>query len=338
MAPTPSIPITCVDTSNWTNGAGHDCASYERHWCINGGARENKEFTLGITFNSPEKHCCVCGGGTVHAPPAPIMSEDLVGWACGGNGNGHADGACPTYNGATKDTAIATCLACIADCHGIYKTNSNNHWFYCSKSKKQQFGRGKADGSTAKFVCEADETNYCHGDEAGQSECKSSWCLATSAPTLAPTVDPPYVAAEFNTDICPAGYEVILDQAACETAAPSMELSFKGTRTWNFDNFAKGCLIHLIGGHNGVYFNTESGGTGGNSMAKLLCKLQGLATAAPMQAPTLKPTSSPTPLPTPAPTPLPTPFPTPSPTSSPTVLPTLSPTPAPILAPTPLST
>ena len=53
--------LACVDTGCWTNGHGHGCASYAKQWCQNGAANSGSEWTLGSTYNYPEKNCCVCG-------------------------------------------------------------------------------------------------------------------------------------------------------------------------------------------------------------------------------------------------------------------------------------
>lgn len=51
----------CGDASDWSNGYGHNCASYASLWCHNGVARIGKEWTLGAKYNHPEQNCCACG-------------------------------------------------------------------------------------------------------------------------------------------------------------------------------------------------------------------------------------------------------------------------------------
>jgi hypothetical protein len=55
-------PPSCISTAGWTNGAGPDCALYEREgWCKNGAVRE--QWTTGQPWQFPEQNCCACGGG-----------------------------------------------------------------------------------------------------------------------------------------------------------------------------------------------------------------------------------------------------------------------------------
>ena len=52
----------CVDTPNFNNGYGHGCASYVANgWCKDGAAVSGQEWTLGVTYRTPEHNCCECG-------------------------------------------------------------------------------------------------------------------------------------------------------------------------------------------------------------------------------------------------------------------------------------
>ena len=50
-----------MNTKGWKNGKGHNCSSYEKMWCFNGGAKEDSEWALGDAYNNPEENCCACG-------------------------------------------------------------------------------------------------------------------------------------------------------------------------------------------------------------------------------------------------------------------------------------
>jgi endoglucanase len=52
----------CADTAGWVNGAGADCLTYQHEQFCSGG-KVLEGWTGGEVFNSPEVHCCVCGGG-----------------------------------------------------------------------------------------------------------------------------------------------------------------------------------------------------------------------------------------------------------------------------------
>ena len=53
--------LGCINTKGWKNGEGHDCSSYEKMWCFNGGAKVDSEWSLGAAYNYPEENCCACG-------------------------------------------------------------------------------------------------------------------------------------------------------------------------------------------------------------------------------------------------------------------------------------
>ncbi|CAE8692128.1 unnamed protein product, partial [Polarella glacialis] len=76
-----SNPV-CRDSQPWFNGytkcvqdgfseedgctpSGVSCHGYEEEGlCSMGKVIPGKEWSLGSSFNHPERHCCVCGGGT----------------------------------------------------------------------------------------------------------------------------------------------------------------------------------------------------------------------------------------------------------------------------------
>jgi hypothetical protein len=62
-----AAPASCTDTTGWDNGWGFGCvgpSSYTSEgWCARGAALPGQEWTLGPTYNYPEKNCCVCGKG-----------------------------------------------------------------------------------------------------------------------------------------------------------------------------------------------------------------------------------------------------------------------------------
>jgi len=52
----------CQDTADWKNTANLGCDEYAKNgWCANGAPVAGQEWTLGNTWNYPERHCCVCG-------------------------------------------------------------------------------------------------------------------------------------------------------------------------------------------------------------------------------------------------------------------------------------
>ena len=72
-----------MDTTGFSNGHGHGCASYDAHWCADGKAKSGMEWTLGKKFNFPENNCCACGKG---------RCTDTTGFS---NGHGHG---CASYD------------------------------------------------------------------------------------------------------------------------------------------------------------------------------------------------------------------------------------------------
>jgi len=85
-SPSPSIgasePLVCRDTAGWTNGfrycraegngdwngctaSGWTCYGYKRQgWCAGGRKTAGAYYAFGNHLNNPDKHCCVCGGGS----------------------------------------------------------------------------------------------------------------------------------------------------------------------------------------------------------------------------------------------------------------------------------
>jgi hypothetical protein len=63
---------TCQDNSNWNNGwtgapngKGLTCSEYVTgNYCKDGKVVPGAEWTLGATYNYPEKNCCECGKGS----------------------------------------------------------------------------------------------------------------------------------------------------------------------------------------------------------------------------------------------------------------------------------
>ena len=56
----------CTDTTAWDNNSGKGCTAYAT-FCTDGAVRAGAEWSLGPRFNSPERHCCVCGKGRASA-------------------------------------------------------------------------------------------------------------------------------------------------------------------------------------------------------------------------------------------------------------------------------
>ena len=56
----------CTDTIQWDNNSGKGCTAYAT-FCSEGAVRAGAEWSLGPRFNSPERHCCVCGKGRASA-------------------------------------------------------------------------------------------------------------------------------------------------------------------------------------------------------------------------------------------------------------------------------
>ena len=56
----------CTDTTPWDNNSGKGCTEYAK-FCSDGAVRAGAEWSLGPRFNSPERHCCVCGKGRASA-------------------------------------------------------------------------------------------------------------------------------------------------------------------------------------------------------------------------------------------------------------------------------
>jgi len=69
--PPPPPPQRCTDTPGWRNPFGKDCAEMAAEHCrCAGGFRPEDcgfvvghEWTGGVTYLSPELHCCICGKG-----------------------------------------------------------------------------------------------------------------------------------------------------------------------------------------------------------------------------------------------------------------------------------
>ena len=105
------------------------------------------------------------------------------GWACGGSGENW--NKCPGWKGAYRtDRAQAEkdCNAC-EDCHGIFKHNNYNRWYYCSKSRGSSHRRGKWSNYKGIFKhCTNANSNHCHGVSSG-APC-SEFGAGTSTPTL----------------------------------------------------------------------------------------------------------------------------------------------------------
>ena len=59
----------CTDTALWDNNSGKGCIEYAA-FCSGGAVRTGAEWSLGPRFNSPERHCCVCGKGRASARPS----------------------------------------------------------------------------------------------------------------------------------------------------------------------------------------------------------------------------------------------------------------------------
>ena len=59
----------CTDTTPWDNNSGKGCTEYAK-FCSDGAVRAGAEWSLGPRFNSPERHCCVCGKGRASARPS----------------------------------------------------------------------------------------------------------------------------------------------------------------------------------------------------------------------------------------------------------------------------
>merc|ERR1712039_428285 len=101
----------------------------------------------------------------------------------------------------------------------------------------------------------------------------------TLADTLAPMpeVDEPlaaYALGATGSALCPAGYEAILEDAACQRAATRMEKSWSAAThaDWCPAQRPQGCFVHT---GNGVVYNNDrcEGGVGyGNDQR--LCKLR----------------------------------------------------------------
>jgi hypothetical protein len=84
-----------VDTVGWSNGHGHDCASYASQWCSGSGFVAGKEWTGGATFNFPEKNCAACRTEALYiqaSMPAAVtvtgsgLAATANAWQCGGHG------------------------------------------------------------------------------------------------------------------------------------------------------------------------------------------------------------------------------------------------------------
>ena len=62
----------CQDDAEWQNNSGKGCADYSiQQWCKDGTFTAGKEWTGGVQFNFPERHCCVSACGTVAVSSSP---------------------------------------------------------------------------------------------------------------------------------------------------------------------------------------------------------------------------------------------------------------------------
>jgi len=84
-----------ADTPNWTNGHGHDCASYASQWCSGSGFVAGQEWTGGATYNHPESNCAACRSEQLYMqasmPASVVVANSGVealqnAWQCGGHG------------------------------------------------------------------------------------------------------------------------------------------------------------------------------------------------------------------------------------------------------------
>ena len=122
---------TCVDSANWVNPSGVDCAAYatEGH-CADGKVVPGHEWAAGDKFGRPESNCCVCGmrsrpmtlPSPLPSPPPspspPCVSTDVkINWqaVCSKTYCSRA-----YMESLTRKSQEAACLACPtgASCKG----------------------------------------------------------------------------------------------------------------------------------------------------------------------------------------------------------------------------